>query len=228
MKGKPPMPMIAEPTAPVPGPQTGVEVVFLYDDAVVPRSGRLVSHQGSTFEIELDLEPPAFDRDRRVVLSFRGERIRRQPARLVSQRERRLTFEARGRVHGEEKRRFPRLVAAIGLRWRGITSTDAAAVTVWHEPDPFMSFSVTGLAFGGRVGQVVAGERITVDFQVGGVGPRHVGTARVIRVAERSPADRHGDEDHEIAVEFERIPAEAREALAELTLRIQRALTDEG
>jgi len=226
MKGKPPMPMLVEPTAPVPGTHTGVEVVFLYDDAVVPRSGRLVSHAGSTFEVELDLEPPAFDPDRRVVLSFRGERIRRQPARLVSQRGRRLTFEARGRLHGEEKRRFPRLVAAIGLRWRRVEA--GPAPWDWHEPDPFMSFSVTGLAFGGRAGQVSAGERIAVDFQVGGIGPRHHGTARVVRVAERSPADRHGDEDHEIAVEFERIPAEAREALAELTLRIQRALTDEG
>lgn len=221
------MPRPIEPSAPVPDTHTGVEVTFLYDDAVVPRSGRLVSHAGSHFEVELDLEPPASDADRRVVLSFRGERVRRQPARLVAQSGRRLTLEARGHLHEEEKRRFPRLVAAIGLRWRAL---DAGGSTVWswHEPDPFMSFSVTGLAFGGRAGLVNAGDRIVVDFQVGGTGPRHQGTALVIRVTERSPADCQGDEDHEIAVEFERIPAEAREALAELTLRIQRALTDEG
>jgi hypothetical protein len=219
------MPMLVEPTAPVPGPHLGVEVVFLYDDAVVPRSGRLLSQSGTRYEVELDLDPPAFDRDRRVVLSFSGERTRRQPARLVAQRGRRLSFEARGRVRGEEKRRFPRLVAAIGLRWQVL---GAEAARAWHEPDPFMSFSVTGLAFGGRAALTSPGDRIIVDFQVGGVGPRHQGTARVIRVAERTAADRHGDEDHEIAVEFERIPAEAREALAELTLKIQRALTDEG
>lgn len=218
-----PMPMLVPPDAGPPARNTPVEVVFLGPGPLLSRGGRLIAHRGRQYELALDTAPPDPGREAsavRVVLSIGGDRPRRVTGRLVQQTGERVTVEARAETP-TDKRRFPRLVAAIGLRWRALQSEGP-----WHEPDPLMNFSVVGFSFGGSAAQTQEGDLLALDFQVGGEGSRYPATARVARVLAREPAAVVGAETHEISVELLDSPFEAREALADLTLRIQRAMTD--
>jgi hypothetical protein len=222
MKGKPPMPQLVSPAAD-PADPTPVDVVFLNDDAVVTRAGRLLSHRGDRYEVTLETAPPAaVSAGGRVVLAIGGDTPRRVPARVVSLSDTRLVVEVRG-ASRTDKRRFPRLVGAIGLRWRPLQDDTEDA---WHEPDPLMNFSVVGFSFGAGAEDTQEGALLGLDFQVPGTSSRFSAVARVVRVAARAPAEVHGDETHEVSVEMIEAPLEAREALADLTLRIQRAMTD--
>lgn len=218
-----PMPMLVPPDADLPARHTPVEVVFLGPGPLLSRAARLIAHRGRQYELALDTAPPDTGREGaavRVVLSIGGERPRRVTGRLVRQSGERLTVEVRAESPAD-KRRFPRLVAAIGLRWRALQSEGP-----WHEPDPLMNFSVVGFSFGGSAEETQEGDLLVLDFQVGDEGPRYPATARVARVQPREPAAVVGAETHEISIELLDSPLEAREALAELTLRIQRAMTN--
>lgn len=215
------MPLLIQPAPPARVVTSAAEVVFLYDDGLVTRTGRLLVRRGSRYEVELELTPPEGAVDMRVVLSVLGDSPRRVPGRVAAVQGRRLVIEGRSAVRSD-KRRFPRLPAAIPLRWRPVREAEGA----WHEPDPFMNFSVVGFSFGGRADDTQEGDLLTLDFAVPPKAARFAGLARVVRVAEREAADVVGDETHEISVELVEAPAAAREALGDLTLRIQRALTD--
>lgn len=216
------MPMLVSPAA-IQARPTPVDVVFLDDDAVVTRAGRLLAHRGERYEVTLETAPEAeVSVGRRVVLSIGGDTPRRVPARVVSLSDTRLVVEVRGSAR-TDKRRFPRLVGAIGLRWRHLHNEGEDA---WHEPDPLMNFSVVGFSFGSGAEDTQEGALLGLDFQVAGGETRFSAVARVVRVAAREPADVHGDETHEVSVEMIEAPLEAREALADLTLKIQRAMTD--
>lgn len=216
------MPMLVSPV-PAEARPIPVDVVFLDDDAVVTRAARLLAHRGERYEVTLETAPEADVRvGRRVVLSIGGDSPRRVPARVVSLTDNRLVVETRGAVRAD-KRRFPRLVGAIGLRWRHLQDEGEDA---WHEPDPLMNFSVVGFSFGAGAEDTQEGALLGLDFQVAGGDARFSAVARVVRVAAREPSDVHGDETHEVSVEMIEAPFEAREALADLTLKIQRAMTD--
>lgn len=217
------MPVLASSDSPLPVRRTAVDVVFLGDAGVTTRAGRLIAHRGDEYELSLDETPPESNgRPARVVLSILGDHPRRVSGRATVRAERRLTVRALGIVR-PEKRRFPRLVAAIGLRWRHLQAEGAGA---WHEPDPLMSFSVGGFAFGAGAEDTQEGALLALEFQVGHAGPLHAAVARVVRVAPRPDGEVVDLETHEVSVELTEAPHAAREALAELTLRIQRALTE--
>lgn len=224
--------MLTSSDQPLPIRHTPVEVVFLGPGSVVSHPGHLLTRHGNSYDLALDETPPEpADGNLRVVLSIGGEVPARSAGHLISQRGKRVTVETR-ETPPSDNRRFPRLLGAIGLRWRSLEAEGA-----WHEPDPLMNFSVVGFAFGGPAA-LREGELLDLDFQVGGEGPRHGGTGRVVRTLARSPEsprsqasdpspDSPAEADtHDVSVELIDTSLEAREALAELTLRIQRAFTD--
>lgn len=214
------MPLLVNPIAAAQVQLAPVEAVFLLEEGVLSLSGRLLVRRGDVFEVEFD-EPPAADVGTRVVLAIAGETPRRIQGRIEGATGSRVRVQGH-RAKSPDQRRFPRLFGAIGLRWRRLAEGHAEP---WREPDPLMSFSVVGFAFGGTDGETTEGDLVSLDFAIGGTGPRHAGIGRVVRIAPRQPDDVVGGETHEIAVDLLEASPEAREALGEYMLRIQRALT---
>jgi hypothetical protein len=134
-----------------------------------------------------------------------------------------------------DKRDFPRLCAGVPIRYRVVSdddlNVDAAALESWvdssdagggewHSPDPFMNFSVGGLRFDG-LASLREGATLLVDLAIDDSGERWATTAKVIRVWDPETA---GADTRSVAVAFEHLPEGAREALSDLTLRIQDSL----
>jgi hypothetical protein len=129
--------------------------------------------------------------------------------------------------HTSDKRDFPRLHAGLPIAYRQADSGQAAAWLAgepisgeWTEPDPYMNFSVGGLRFDAQH-ELEAGHLLLIKLQVGDDGPVWRTSARVVRVFEVA-AD--SDARCSVAVSFEVLPSEARDALSDLTLQIQETL----
>jgi hypothetical protein len=208
------------------------------------KTARIV--RSGTGETELDLEDPepGLVEGLHVVL-VGGER---KPFRIMGVIQgvagRRVQVKTE-RVVDTDKRDFPRLQGGISVRYRVLTDRESEASAAawvsgkglsageeaWREPDPFMDFSGSGLRFDDQ--QVCReGDLILVEMQVPPSGNRWRATARVVRLTPiRTEEQEDQDEEtrkrtptHHIAVKFEQVPAEATEALAAFTLRIQDAL----
>ncbi len=132
-----------------------------------------------------------------------------------------------------DKRVYPRCFGAVPTRWTdAVDDVDAwlagersAART--FEPDPFMSFSVVGLAFEDKV-IPPEGIEIFVEFQVPPDLRPHRAVCRVVRVLP-IPLDELDVEQgttHRVAIAFDRIDDDAVEALARYTIRIQDAFLE--
>ena len=129
--------------------------------------------------------------------------------------------------HASDKRDFPRLHAGIPLSYRLADSGQAAAWVAgeaiagdWIEPDPYMNFSVGGVRFDAPH-PMEGGEVLIIKLRIGEDSPTWRATGRVVRVfkvAEGSTAACSA------AVSFDELPIEARDALSELTLKIQDTL----
>lgn len=197
------------------------DIVFSYDQRFHARSGRVLSRAGAAWTLELSAAPPAaLEVDTRVVLDVAGAPSRKFRCAVLRADGRTLELQQLGELR-EDKRVFPRHFGAIDLRWRPLRE-DAGAE--WRAPDPFMSFSVGGLSFGVAEGAARDGGLIELDFAVAQCDVRHRAVARVLRALPRAPGDIFGDETHDLAVAFVELGHEGREALADFTLRIQRAL----
>ncbi len=140
----------------------------------------------------------------------------------------------------KDRRAAPRALGGIELRYAVSTSqaeVDAWMVRgelpvggVWYEPDPFMSFSASGLEFEHRA---IADEGDVVLLQLGVPGRAEAwrAAAQVVRVipipaAERGAfAEGEAMATHRVAVHFHRIGREARDALIARGLEIIRART---
>ncbi len=138
------------------------------------------------------------------------------------------------RVPIPEKREYPRMNGGIVLKYFVVPGKDDAAVDAWigggepvgklHEPDPFMNFSVTGLAFD-DLETCADGDTLGFTITVPGAGHTWRGAARVVRVW-KIPIDERDDSipaTHRIAVNFLSLPDDAAEALRLHTQRIQEA-----
>ena len=129
--------------------------------------------------------------------------------------------------HAADKRDFPRLHAGIPLSYRIADSGQAAAWIAgeaiagdWIEPDPYMNFSVGGLRFDAP-DRMEGGELLIIKLRVGDDSPEWRATGTVVRVFE-VPAGSAAS--CSVAVSFEALPIDAREALSDLTLQIQDSL----
>ena len=105
----------------------------------------------------------------------------------------------------------------------------ACAIERWFVPDPFMSFSSTGLRFDHRA-VVEEGDLILLSFTVPHRSETWRGTARVVRVSDIPFAEQaeymEGEPpaSHRIAVHFESLPNEARDVLVARGLEILKAI----
>jgi len=105
----------------------------------------------------------------------------------------------------------------------------ACALEGWHVPDPFMSFSSTGLRFDHRA-VVDEGDLILMSFTVPHRSETWRGTARVVRVTDIPFAEQseymEGEPpaSHRIAVHFETLSTEARDALVARGLEILKSI----
>lgn len=140
----------------------------------------------------------------------------------------------------KDRRAAPRALGGIELRYAVATSQPEVDAwmsrgelplgCVWYEPDPFMSFSASGLEFEHRA---IADEGDVVLLQLGVPGRSEVwrAAAQVVRVAEIPAAERGAFAEgealatHRVAVHFHRIGREARDALIARGLEIIRART---
>ncbi len=139
------------------------------------------------------------------------------------------------RVPTPDKREFPRINGGISLRYHVLQRTDgAAAADAWmrggahtgqeFEPDPFMNFSVTGLAFD-DVESCRADDLIGFVITIPREAHTWRGVASVVRVW-RIPIDERDESiaaTHRIAVNFTELPDDARLALGRHTEYIQEA-----
>ena len=102
---------------------------------------------------------------------------------------------------------------------------------VWHEPDPFMDFSASGLKFEDQP-YCQVNDLILLEMMVPPAKELWHATARVLRVEPITPEE---DEEqgrdqekplatHQIAINFLDVPEKMSEALAAFTLGIQDAL----
>jgi hypothetical protein len=136
------------------------------------------------------------------------------------------------RVPTPEKREYPRMNGGITLRY--FVAKGEAGVDAWmrggeptgpvHEPDPFMNFSVTGLAFD-DLETCKDGDLLAFTITVPGAPVTWRGACSVVRVW-RIPVDERDDSipaTHRVAVHFTDVPDDAREALKAHTERIQDA-----
>lgn len=126
--------------------------------------------------------------------------------------------------HPREKRSYPRLFSLINLRLMPVTSemkmTNWMNETIplsdvdntWMHPEPFMNFSVNGVAF--EWDEPLAGNtKLLVALKENGRIHRCV--ARVVRCSEED-TDRW-----EVALYFEKMSEEAIDYLVQLTMRLQ-------
>ncbi|GDX80306.1 hypothetical protein LBMAG42_21170 [Deltaproteobacteria bacterium] len=196
--------------------------------------GRCVAQNGD----ELSLEVPSgteLPANAPLIIDFTSESgVNRAIAAYLGKRDGNLLVQVT-RVPTPDKREYPRMNGGITLRYHVLPKANAAdALDAWmrggkpvaqeHEPDPFMNFSVTGLAFDDLE---TCAEADVLAFVITVPGAPHSwrGAAVVVRVS-RIPIDERDDTipaTHRVAVEFTEIPDDARVALGHHTERIQEA-----
>ena len=132
-----------------------------------------------------------------------------------------------GERYSSDKRDFPRLHAGLPIAYRLADKGQAAKWLAgedlegpWTEPDPYMNFSVGGLRFDAQH-ELETGHLLIIKLRVGDDGPIWRSSARVVRVFDVAS---DSDAVCSVAVSFETLPTEARDALSELTLQIQETL----
>lgn len=207
-----------------------VDIINVSSPSLRTRAGHVLRHEDGLYTIQLDDDAPDLVTGGRVVLSLPRGRV----SATVETREG-STLQARERsVQVPDKRVYPRLAGGIPLRYRVVDPADfdthhawlldkPPVDDSWHTPDPFMNFSVTGLRFDDAE-NCADGDLLLCELGVPGDDRRWRALARVIRVSPISPdrRDRPVDATHHVAVQFDRLPDEAAEALTHYTLRLQR------
>ncbi|MEW6441286.1 MAG: PilZ domain-containing protein [bacterium] len=227
-----------------------VEVLCLSMSPPLIQKGKLMSLGEDTGEVILDEAAPALQPGIRVVLEDGRAGVRLMGTVKEAQGTRLLV--ETGRAVRPDKRGFPRLPGGICLRYLALSAGEERLSERWmnredpeklggdwREPDPFMDFSGSGLRFEDELVCKV-GDLLLLELRVPPSEQRWRAKARVVRVEPTVPgnADAEDREEmekgekgrrkrvatHQIAVEFEDLPREAREALTAFTLRIQNAL----
>jgi hypothetical protein len=190
------------------------------------REARLVRYQDAIYDIELEAEPDGdpLARGTRAVLNLQTQPPRRVVTTVQEASGRHLRLRERSHVE-PEKRTWPRLHGGVPLRYRAADAAEASRWMAgeavggrWGEPDPFMSFSVTGVSFD-DVTDVEQGGLVILELGVGDAPGRWRATADVVRA---TPLPQPGQK--RLALDFRELPEPARDALTQQTLRIQRAL----
>jgi hypothetical protein len=211
---------------------TPVSVVHVTAEPPLVVRGRALATPGESVEIEVPEGTPPLANGTSLILDFPPDAGAARAIVVVERHEGRRLIARVDKVPRADLREYPRVHGGVALTY-GTLASEAAA-DEWlrggagpakvRDPDPFMNFSATGLAFE-DIESCREGDLLALSVGIPGSTVRWRATAKVVRVA-RIPIDER-DEDlpatHRIAVHFVSIPDEAREALLIHTDRIQEA-----
>ena len=207
-----------------------VELICPTADPPVMVEARLRAFSGEQCDIELTAPEPGLEVGARVVLTVAREDGLRLLGAVTAVNGTTIELDV-GRPTRQDKRDYPRVDGGVDMRYRvlGEGEDDRTAHAwlhglsevddddAWHEPDPYMNVSGSGLRFQDDK-HCETGDLLLVDLDVPTFEGRVRSVARVVRT-ERARSRR----SHYIAAQFEHLPSEAREALTRFTLLQQHA-----
>lgn len=214
---------------------TPVSIVHAASDPPLLVKGRVVAQEGELLDMDVPSGTPSLGSGESLVLDFpRDAGVARAIVHVASHEGTRVRARI-VKVPVSDQREYPRMHGGIRLRYCIVPAgQEDAASDAWlrsgtptgpfYDPDPFMNFSATGLAFEDK-DHAKEGEVILCSLGVPGDPHDWRATADVVRVM-RIPIDERDegvDATHRVAVHFRDLPDEAREALRRHTLRIQEA-----
>jgi hypothetical protein len=222
------------------GLEPGAAVTMLYAATAPPvlARGRVRGIDGNALDLTFEAEDTRVPRGACVILEPHGGR---GGAHLLV----RVVDADGGTVRGvverttlTEKREYPRCFGSIPLEYRAVSGSGVTdAVRTWmaggaapgpaYTPDPFMNFSLLGLAFD-DLPRAAEGDTLLLDLRVPPDLRTFRAAARVVRVAPIPVDERDDDSEatHRIAVAFDWIEEEAAVALRLYTARIQEAFIE--
>ncbi|MBU0553782.1 hypothetical protein KJ940_20085 [Myxococcota bacterium] len=209
-----------------------VDVVNVSSPTFRTFRGHLRKFEDGAYEVELFEETRDLREGSRVVINWRGGAARRVSA-VVSKRFGDRLIAEESKRSPPEQRIWPRLTGGIPLRFRPLKvdedpeawlqgAEDDAPLDAWSVPDPLMNFSLSGLRFEDDQPHLQDEDLLLCELGVAARPERWRALLRVVRVVEIPEEIRDCEATHEIAVQFERLPLEAADALTEYTLRLQR------
>ncbi len=221
-----------------------VQVLCFSASSPLIRKGRMTCRDKDQCEIRLDRRETAFEKGMRVIVDGGKDPPFRLKGVITAVEGSRLVADIE-RIVEPDKRSFPRVCGGVHVRYRVVKADhDASRIDAWirgddtvsnegewWEPDPFMNFSGSGLKFEDTL-HCEVGDVLLMRLRVGSSPLEWRVTGHVVRI---EPLERDdigpSDDDrqirgptHYIAVHYDYIPEEAREALAAFTLKIQNAL----
>jgi hypothetical protein len=192
--------------------------------------GTLAEERGDGVLLQCDEKAKRLKEGAKVVLTIEGQSDKRTGViNLIAEEDNgRFTVGFTDhQKHASDKRDFPRLHAGIPLEYR-IADSDQAAAWIagenvagdWVKPDPYMNFSVGGVRFD-CPHLMQGGETLLIKLQIGDDSRSWRATGTVVRVFDVPDGS---SASCSAAVSFETLPVDARDALSELTLKIQDSL----
>ncbi len=219
---------------------TPVSIVHAASEPPLLVKGKVVSQKGDLIDIDMPSGTPTLSPGASLILDFPPDAgVARAIIHVVAHGSASAGGGSRlvGRVVKipiADQREYPRMHGGIRLRYTVVPGNNTDAADAWlrdgtasavaREPDPFMNFSATGLAFE-DIEACAEGDIMLCAVGVPGNTHNWRATASVVRVM-RIPIDERDegvDATHRVAVHFIDIPDEAREALRQHTIRIQEA-----
>jgi hypothetical protein len=208
-----------------------VQLVSIAGGTPIAANGQAKMRSPEVIELDVGEDLSHLKDGDRVILSFPGAELPRMEAVIRDIQGSRLLCSTE-RLREAERRDYPRLHGGVPLRFQVVRgpgsyelvagwlegSDEALTSGEWIEPDEFMNFSVTGLAFDGD-DSARPNDLLLLEMRLRNKPDSLRATARVIRVYPLN--DKDSDHTHRIAVQFEDLPEPVRRALADMTLDIQ-------
>jgi hypothetical protein len=210
-----------------------VQLVSTARDLPVAANGQATLHSSEIVELDMASDMSHLADGDLVILTFPDAEMPRMEAVVREVKGTRLLCSSR-RLREAERRDYPRLHAGLPLRFRVLRGADRESLASswiegedqalssgdWIQPDEFMNFSVTGLAFEGA-NWAQADDLLLLEMRFRDLDQPLRATARVIRVFTLNVNQTTEGHSHRTAIQFENMPDSVRQALSNLTLQIQ-------
>lgn len=209
-----------------------VSILYPGRDEPLLVRGRALRLDGEKLDLELPEGAPESRPGESVILDFVADGGGGRAIANVESQSGGLLVVRVTRLPKSDLREFPRMMGGIDLAY-AVAPDNEELVASWlaggggiqlRTPDPYMSFSTTGLAFD-DLERCKENDLLLMEFSVPNEGGRHRCSGRVVRVS-RIPIDERDDAvdaTHRIAVNFETIDEGARIALIHHTEHCQEA-----
>ena len=199
----------------------------------VAANGQAKMHSSEVIELDMASDMSQLADGDLVILTFPEAEMPRMEAVVREVEGTRMLCSSR-RLREAERRDYPRLHAGLPIRFRVLQRPDEEALADswlngddealssgdWIQPDEFMNFSVTGLAFEGDP-WAQSNDLLLLEMSFRTQEEPLRATARVIRVFTLDSKQTEEGHTHRTAIQFESMPDTVRRALSDLTLQIQ-------